>query len=275
MTEYYFNLLVAMIAGTLVFVTWKPARIFEYPYFMAAVFAIFILPQAISLMRFPGQVTGEDISNVFLMSCLCLGMAILGYQLPPSRFVVRSMLRPVDHDRLFHVGLIMICISIGASLIDTAGKVQFAEGGGLTGAMTIIFFFTNLGFPGFAICLYLLREKVTPGRLFVTLIGFINPLLSIYHGRREPAVMFALIIVMSRFFTTKKAPNPLLIFGGMIFMMLAIPATGQYRQLMYEGRASEFRQIKVVDNFKEFLNSESILELRNAAAMIRAFRLRT
>ena len=275
MTEYYFNILIAMIIGTLAFVAWRPSRVFEFPYFMAGVFAVFIVPQAVSLMRFPGQVTGEDISNVFLMTCLCLGMCILGYLLPPSRFVVRQMLRPVDHDRLFHVGIGFILISMAASIMSSGISAEFGEGGGLTGGLTIFFFFINLGYPGFAICLFLLREKLTPARLIVTLIGFANPLLAIYHGRREPAVMFVLIVVMSRFFATRKAPNPLIVYAGMAFMMLAIPATGQYRALVYEGRASEFRQINLVGNFKEFLESESVLELRNAAAIIRSSRLRT
>jgi hypothetical protein len=275
MSELYFNLLIAMIAGMLAMIAWRPSRVFEFPYFMAGVFAVFIVPQAVSLLRFPGQVLGEDIANVFLMSSLCLGMCILGYQLPPSRFVVRNMLRPVDHDRLFHVGIGFILISIAASLVGSRATAEFAAEGGLTGGLTIVFFFVNLGYPGFAICLYLLREKITPSRLFITMLGFANPLLAIYHGRREPAVMFVLIIVMSRFFATKKAPNPLLVYAGMAFMMLAIPATGQYRALVYEGRTSEIRQIDLIGNFQEFLNQESILELRNAAAIIRSFRLRT
>ena len=275
MSEYFLYLLILMIAGTLVLVVWKPSRIFEYPYFIASVFAVFIMPQAFSLVRFRGGVTEEDVTLVLLMSCLCLGMAILGYRLPPSKVIVQFFSRPADPGRLLQVGWGLIAVGVLSTVMLTGRSAKFSEEGGLTGALTIVIFFSGLAYPGFAICLTLLRERVTPMRLLGTVFGSIVPFFSLFHGRREPAVVFLLIVLLTRFYRDRKAPNPILIFSGLVFMMLAIPATGQYRQLMYQGRASEFRKIDLIGNFKEFVTSESLLELRNAAALMRSTRLMT
>src|SRR5437879_1106538 len=49
---------------------------------------------------------------------------------------------------------------------------------------------------------------------------------------------------------------------------VAIPATGTYRSLHAERDWAGLKQMDLYRNFKKFLNEESILELRNAAAMI-------
>lgn len=275
MSESFLYLLILVIIGTLVPVTWKPARIFEYPFFIAAVFAVFIVPQAISLVHFKGQVTEEDVTMVLLMSILCMTMAILGYRLPPSKGIVTFFSRPADPDRLLQVGWGLILIALGSAVLQSRVSAKFADDGGLTGSLTILFFFGGLAFPGFAICLTLLRERVTPMRLWGVVVGSLVPLLSLYHGRREPAVVFLLIIFLTRFYKNRKAPNPILIFSGMAFMMLAIPATGVYRQYLYEGRVGDMKKFDLIGNFQEFVNSESLLELRNAAALIRSNRMLT
>lgn len=50
--------------------------------------------------------------------------------------------------------------------------------------------------------------------------------------------------------------------------MLSIPATGIYRALASKGEFSEIRKLDLVKNFEQYFGNESILELRNAAAVI-------
>src|SRR5260370_26697294 len=54
--------------------------------------------------------------------------------------------------------------------------------------------------------------------------------------------------------------------------MLAIPATAPYRRFQLQNDWESVRQIDLVGNFRDFLNQESVLELRNAAMLIEAAR---
>ena len=54
--------------------------------------------------------------------------------------------------------------------------------------------------------------------------------------------------------------------------MLAIPATGTYRGLQSENDWAGIRQMSLLANFKDFVEQESILELRNGAMAIEAAR---
>lgn len=78
MSTTYLLLLIVGITALLVRVLGRPARIFEYPYSMAAAFGIFIVPQAYSLICFPGGVSRQGVEDVLLMCNLCPGCAILG-----------------------------------------------------------------------------------------------------------------------------------------------------------------------------------------------------
>jgi hypothetical protein len=55
-------------------------------------------------------------------------------------------------------------------------------------------------------------------------------------------------------------------------VMLAIPATATYRRFQLQNDWEEVRQIDLVGNFNDFVNQESVLELRNAAMLIEAVR---
>jgi len=270
MQQFYFSLLICLVMTQLIFVAIKPALIFEYPYFMAAVFAVFILPQAYSLIRFPGGVHQESITDVLLMSNLCLGCALIGYRFAPSGSVVRLLTKSVYPNRLFTVAMIFILVGTAASFLIPRTAVKFNELGGMTGRITIFLFFGSLVVPGFAIVLMLLRQKFTPGRLAAVILGSLVPVLSLVFGRREAAVVFFLTIALSAYYTKRKAPRALVVFSLLFFAMIAIPATSAYRSLVSKGEANvtNLKRIRPIENFVEFFTQESILELRNAAAVI-------
>lgn len=270
MTNLYLFLLIVISAIMLVRVAWNLGLIFEYPYFMAAMFAVFILPQAYSLIRFPGGVSQSDIDNVMLMSVLCLGCTVMGYWWKPSAALVKRFSVQVDPDRMFHAGVILILISGWAIYMIRNADVQFTDKGGLTGSATIHLFFIGLGVPGLAICLQSLRDRFTYARLAAVVLGSIGPINAVIHGRRETAATLALTIALTGYFKSGKAPARALIFGGLFFAMVAIPATGAYRSLVYQGELGQVKNLDVIGNFQEFVTSGSILELRNAAALIRS-----
>src|SRR5882672_9938449 len=102
----YFWLLVALVAWPLLMAFKHPNRMFEYPAIIAFAFGAFIIPQAISLIRFPGQVEVKSVNAVLLMACLCMACAIAGYRLAPNAQLRRWFSRPADVGKLFHVGLL-------------------------------------------------------------------------------------------------------------------------------------------------------------------------
>jgi len=269
MADIYLFIFIIIITAALSRVLWKPELIFEYPYFMAAVFAVFVLPQASSLIHYPGRVSDTAVDDVLLMSCLCFGASILGYQISPSKNLFKLVSRPVNQSRVFHIALFFIaCGYITLYLVRNA-DVQLTAKGGMTGISTIYIFFGGLVFHGFAICWFLFLQKFTWPRLMAVIVGAIIPLLTIIKaGRREPAVMFGLTIVIGYYYNRGIKPSRFLIFGALFFALLAIPATGVYRGLAAQGELDKLMHFNWIQNFKDYFNKESVLELRNAAALI-------
>ena len=273
MTQFYFWLFVLLAAGAVGYALWKPARMFEYPAFMGFAFAAFLLPQAVSLMRFPGGVQGESVQAVLLMGCLCLGAVLLGYLLRPNLMLVAWTARAMDMRKLFHVGLAFVAISYGFQRALGSIDVQFAETGGMTGAGTILLFFQQLCYPGFAICLFCAVRRPTVVNVLASLAGLLPLLQAVVIGRREGTALVALIVLMAFFFERKWVPPRWLFAAGLAGAMLLIPATGTYRELASEKGVAAIWDINFLGNFKQFMFEESpILELRNGAAVIEATR---
>ncbi len=272
MSTTYLWVFIALLAVAVTWMLIRPEKAYEFPFFMAATFTIFILPQAFSLIRFPGAVLPESVDAVLLMSCLCLVACVAGYQLAPHRAIIERTSRPVNADRLFHAGLLFIAVGLYFHWWLTRSEIEFAETGGMTGRGTILLFFQNLVYLGLAISLLDAVRRPRCLNLAVTAVGLIIPLQTAIAGRREPVVLVGAIIMLGLYFGRRIKPPRLLIPIAMVAAMLAIPATGTYRSLHADRDWEGIRQINLVENFKKFLTEESVLELRNAAAVIEATR---
>lgn len=273
MSEIYFWILVGSLAATLSVVLYKPEKIYEYPYFMAATFAVFIVPQAFSLMRFPGGAKPVMITNVMLMSCLCFGGCWLGYLPRAWRPVQKFFSSPVDINRLFHGGLVFMAASFYFNHLISQMTDEEKGGSMWTGKVTIYGFFGDLIYPAFAIALTSALRKGDFFSWVITIMCGIGPIeAAIFAARREHFVQFILTLVLTLYYQKKIKPPRLLILGSIILAMLAIPATGSYRAIASEGDWERVHQIDLIGNFKDYFNQESILELRNAAFEIEAVR---
>ncbi len=273
MIETHLYILLALVGTLLACIARKRSLAFEYPFFMAGVFAVFILPQAYSLIRFRGGVGPDDVANVLCMCWLCLGAAFFGYQFKPRPSIVRWASRPVNPVRAEQVAMALVGIGVVSQLTLRVTQVAYStqeHGYGLTGVATILLFFGGLTFPGFAIYMALIWQKATPSRMLGAFVSSIVPITSILAGRREPAIIFGLTLVLTSFFARRRSPHPIVIYGTLVFAMLAIPITGTYRGLHASGEYAAIRKLDLVQNFKDFFGKESILELRNAAALIKA-----
>lgn len=269
MAELYFWIFFALILGSLTRVVVRPIRVYQYSYFMAAAFAIFILPQAISLLRFPDAAPPSAVEGALFMACLCLGMCLLSGAFPASRWIVRRTTRRLHEDQLFHAGIALIAIGHVANYYMNAAAGALEENTLWTGSVTIYHFFASLLVPGFAIAFRtaLIRGGLVPW-LFTAIAAWPPITATILYGRRETAVALLVIIGMTLFYQRRFLPPRLLIGGAIAFAMLFIPATGTYRSLAGTAGLNIFAQLDLFDNFATYLSEASILELRNAAMAI-------
>jgi hypothetical protein len=272
MASVFFIVLLVLVAVPLAMTLKRPARIFEYPFFMAFAFASFVVPQAFSLIRFPGFVEEKSVTAVLLMSCFCMIACFLGYQLTPSALMQRWTSRPVDMNRLFRVGVVFIALGYAMGNALSMTEVQYSETGGMTGMGTILLFFYNLAYPGFAIALFCAIRRPGFVTIAASLIGVFPPLKDAISGRRENTAVLVLIIIMAFFYERRVQPSRLAIAGMLVFSMLAIPATRDYRGYANNNNWDGVRKIDLMGNFKDFVFEESILELRNGAAIIESTR---
>jgi hypothetical protein len=253
----------------------RPQRFLEFPYFMAATFAVFIFPQVISLKRFPGATPLESLTPVMIMTNLCLACCYLGYLLPPSQWIAKHGSAPVKLDRLFQVGVVFIATSFFFNMLIGNMSEESRGGSTWTGKVTIYHFFTQLIYPGLSISLFTALTKRSPIAWLFTFIAMIIPIQAIvFAGRREGAALFVLTIALTLFFQRKLVPPRLAVIGALVFAMLAIPATSKYRGAMSTGDFGAAKKIDLIGNFQRFLNEEAILELRNAAVLIYATQVR-
>jgi hypothetical protein len=270
MEHLYFWTLSALVGGTLIHGLVKTGRFFEYPYFMATAFAVFIIPQAVSLVRFPGAVNEEWLGNTLLMACFCFGMCSLGYRINVSLAEGARVTPPMLWQRLFLGSLVFIAISYYFNFLISRMMPEETGGSMWTGPVTIYGFFALLIYPAFAVCL---RYAIETGRLIgwaATIVAALPPLQTALNGRREATVQFALTLCLTLFFARGMRPPRLAIAAVIGAAMLAIPATGTYRGLIAERDWKGLRQIDLIENFRVYLTQESILELRNGALLIEA-----
>jgi hypothetical protein len=273
MESVWFFVLCVLVALPLTATLRRPALIFEYPFFMAFTFAAFILPQSISLMRFPGYVQDESVAAVLLMSVLCMAACLLGYRLAPSQLAIHLASRPMDLNKLFHAGVVFVVAGLIATSMMSTIEVQYAEvSGGLTGAATIVLFFRQLAYPGFAIVLFCALNRASVPTILMAIVGLYAPVSDVVIGRRENTALLFLTIVMAFYYERGLKPSRLALFAVLVFSMIAIPATGKYRAYVGTNRLDEIGNLDLLENFQRFLTEESTLELRNGAAVIEATR---
>jgi hypothetical protein len=272
MIQPLFWLFVSLLILPALGVIQKPERLYEFPYFMAATFGSFILPQVISLCRFPGAASEQAIERVLAVTCLCLATCLIGYKLFARTSRDRVTVGRCNEARLLQAGMFFVASGFCFGYLLGHTEIQTSESGGWTGTATIYGFFQQLCYPGLAMCLMVAIRRPTALSIFVTLLAAVVPLQSLIFGRREPAALLALTVGLTVFFQLRVRPPRLLVLAGLVGAALIIPATGTYRRYQQQQDWEAVRQIDLAANFRDYLEQESILELRNAAMLIEATR---
>ena len=263
-----FVLLISLCVGGLWFIFAKPQRVLTYPGLICVAFTVFILPQAVALIFEPGGLFPDEISDVLLMSVLCLGGAYAGWCLPPMRWIFRVYQKPLNETRLVPVAVLFIACGFYFNFL-IARLPPEETAAAWTGIVTIYAFFQGLVMPGMAIALNcaLIGRNLFAWLLFA--VSCVIPLTAaLVYGRRETAALVLLIVGMTLYFRLGIKPPRILIALFLIAAALFIPSTYEYRSSLAEESEVIRSKIDFVDNFKRFLTEESILELRNAAFII-------
>lgn len=246
--------------------TLRPRKFYEYPYFMAATFTVFILPQAYA--AYINEWGGVFLDTALIMACLCLAACWFGYLAKAHPRFLNKLNVPVNTDRFLHGGVILV--AIGYYFTYKFGTLSEEElSTMLTGIGTVYLFFGGLVYPGFAICFYCaLKDRNLIAWLVAAVAAWIPLQAAIFYGRREPTVLFVLSFALTIYFLRGRQIPRLILLGAIFAAMFAIPATEEYRQTATEDPIAALTQIDFTEQFNQYFEKDAVSEFKNATMLI-------
>ena len=266
--NFYFILFLVVCGVLLLAALYRPVRIYQYPYFMAATFVAFITPQLYGLYRVGWA--GPYVEVTTLMGLLCAVCCWLGYLPRPHPAILERLNVSLNPSRFLHGGIVLVVV--GYFFTYKFGAIAVEEDAGLmTGLGTIYLFFGGLIYPGFAICFYCALKQRNPVAWISAAVAALIPLqAAIFYGRREPTVLFILSFAMSFYFLKGRTPARWAIIASIIGGMFIIPAIGQYRSLAAEDPLAALKSVDFAEKFGEYFDEDAISEVKNATVLIAA-----
>jgi len=259
-----------LIAATALLLIWgivRTERIFQFPFFVGAIFAAFVVPQSFALIRNPGVVPESSITMTLFYAGICALAALVGYMLPVSPSITSMMAFPSVARRRVHVGLLFCLIGLLASRFlaqETADQAAWT-----TGLATKYYFFAVLLIPGVTILLF---EGLGQRILWMIALGSLGLLeqlrMALAAGRREPIAEIFITAGLVLYCTKGWRPPRWLAIAAIIAMALLIPYAGTYRQVLAGSQTEQLSSEDVLLKFSRHLTEGGPLEMRNAAALI-------
>ncbi len=273
MPEIYCYLLTLICIGLLGWGLIRIERIYQYPFFMGAIFVSFLVPQTYSLVANPGSLNQQAITSALLMSCLCAIACWVGYQGKPNQEFINNFNINLNETKLLQSALILTFIGYFFNYLISRTSIQVSDSNGnWTGAATIYLFFAQVIYIAFSI--FLLRAIRHPSFLNIILAstaGWI-PLQTVLGGRRQPTMTFAIIVGFSFWLVRRYLPPRWLIILAIFLMSVLLLAIGQLRglfwELLFSGKWNEI--ISTIQDQLAIQQTGEILELKNAAYYIDA-----
>jgi hypothetical protein len=273
MPEIYRNLLVIICLGLLAWGLIRIERIYQYPFFMGAIFLSFLIPQAFALVNNPGKLDQQSLERVLLISSLCAASCWIGYQAKPNLKWLTIFQVDVDKNKLSQSAIFLMLVGYFFNfLLRNDSTSTMVGGGALTGASTIYIYFGQVIYIAFSIFLVeILRKPSIQNIIFTLLAGWI-PLQSVLAGRRQPTMTFVIIVGLSFWLIRRYIPPRWLIILAIFLMTILIPAIGAMRGGLWDALFSGQLQT-ILSTTEKAINAQQkgdILELRNAAFLINA-----
>ena len=271
MPGLFFNLLVAILVGLLIWGITKPERVYQYPFLMGAIFVSFILPQAFALMNNPGVVSKLALERVLLISCLCASMCWVGYKCKINTKLLRQLYIPLNEKKLFRAGIFLTITGHIFRLLLLNTNVQVAENSNWTGPATIFVFFGQVIEIAFVILMLAALKKPKMVNITAAIVaGYPIFESAFFIGRRQKTFTFLVIIGITLLYVRRLVPPKIIVIISIIISALVIPLIGQLREefwlLIFSG---QLQNLDIQSGFNKVIEGD-ILELRNAAVLIDA-----
>ncbi|MEP0911405.1 hypothetical protein NDI45_10795 [Leptolyngbya sp. GB1-A1] len=271
--KLYLDFLNLICAGLLGWGLIRPERVYQFPFFMGAIFVSFILPQAISLVDNPGLPDEVALNRVLLMCCLCTAMSWIGYQAQPNQRLLTKLNIPLDKQKLFKAGIFLLVMAYFFNFLLSRTDIQRTDSGTWQGPSTIYIFFASVIYIAFSIFLLYALNQPTLKHWALTAVAA-YPILQfiIDAGRRQPTITFLIIIGFSFWFVLRLIPPRwvfvLITIGGLYLIPLIGELRGSFWELVFSGDWQTISD-SARESFNSLLEGE-ILELRNAAFLMDA-----
>jgi hypothetical protein len=251
----------------------KLERVYQYPFFMAAIFIAFILPQINPLLAVRHPSLGEwAYIRLLLMACLCVAMAWVGYRADPRPQWLQRLQIPLDDRKLFRLAILCTLVGYLCRALIAAYAKTWTGGGQLSGAGTIYIFFGQLIYLGFPIFLLQLLQRPTFLTTLGTAVSGFPIVETVLAGRRQPTVTFLVIVglcfwLQRRLLPPRWAVLALVVLGGYLIPLIA-QLRGGFWQLLFSGDWQAL-QIALEISTTSLQGGEN-LDLRNAAVLMDA-----
>lgn len=275
MSELFLYLFFFLCGGLFLKTVLEPRLIFEYPYFLAGIFIIFLIPQMIILYNQPYLVPNRNLVPIFSMSFLCLGMGAVGYFAAPALKVGNLLNVPLNFNKLKIVGMVYMALGYMFLFLINRELAAAAEvETQLSGSVTIYFMFFNVIYIALPIFLYFSIRQPNFFNIALTVLSALPTLqLIIFAGRREPTALFILTIALSLFYQKGIKPPRFAIVGIIVFAMLIIPAIGDYREKAQEDPWMALTTLDLKQSFINYFKVEEdeVLELVVAAHVLDSY----
>lgn len=252
------------------------------PFLTSTMFLSWYLPQAWTLMDYPGLAHGSLV-RLFFMSLLCFWALVLGWR----RGLVGGWRRPqplvVPMRRLFIPVFAITLFAMAMRLLIEMQPTEVRTMGQWTGIITIIAFFASVSVVSMALSIAMLLTKRTwtTITLFALNLSIYLPLIFIYF-RRSDMFEFMLATLLGLLFARGRVVPRAGIVGALVAGLFLVNGIGQLRALSgayhlgpsgtIETRLPTLREIVAIDWFSTLDHRDRIdrSEVMNAAIGLQA-----
>ena len=267
MIDIWLWIFIGACGCTLAWGLMAPQRVYEYPFFMGAIFSAFFVPQSVSLVMDPGSIVRlESVNKALAMGSLCLLMAWIGYRYGAIKRVTRRPVPWLQPTRLqLAAGAAMIISLCALWKMATLPPEDI----GSSGIFTILYFFASFATVSAPIFLMRCFSRPTPARVLLALIAGI-PLAAaaLSAGRRGQTAELVIFVMVCLYFARGIVIGRVLAVLGVLLAAYLIPVFGAIREQFWSSLAAgHIGDIPFSESMNRLLAGD-ILEFRNAAAMI-------
>ena len=273
MVYLYYYFLIAICCGLLLWGLTRVERVYQYPFFMSAIFIAFVIPQAYSLQHNPGSVPMTALVKLLLMSCLCITMCWLGYQVMPNKKILHTLNIELDDHKLFIIGIVLTIIGYASTLALNSTQAQIANNSNWTGIVTIYYFFLKVIYIALAIFLIQAISKPNLTKITWVIIAAVPAISPAIFAARRTLLMVVIVIFGLSFWFIKRYTPPRGLFIILVILgIYAIPLIGQFRSDVW-GFVINADWSSISSASQQSLDrliEGDVLELRNAAILIEA-----